>query len=187
MSEPTQRIVETNGTRLNIAEQGDGPLVLLRHGFPECWYSWRHQFDALAASGFHVVAPDMRGYGKSDRPEAIDHYTIFHFVGDMVGVLDAPETSTAVIAGHDVGANVAWQAALLRPDRFRAVIGLSVPFRPRQGASDQRHAADGRGAILPAPFPGARRRRSGIRTGPASDRARHALRRVRRCAARWRR
>jgi pimeloyl-ACP methyl ester carboxylesterase len=82
MSEPKQRIVETNGIRLNIAEQGKGPLVLLCHGFPESWYSWRHQLGALAAADFHAVAPDMRGYGTSDRPEAIDQYTVFHLVGD---------------------------------------------------------------------------------------------------------
>src|SRR5258706_10760154 len=81
MSEPTQRIIESNGIRLNIAEQGKGPLVLMCHGFPESWYSWRHQIDALAAAGFHSVAPDMRGYGKSDAPEGIDQYTIFHLVG----------------------------------------------------------------------------------------------------------
>ena len=131
MSEPAQRIIESNGIRLNLVEQGMGPLVLLCHGFPESAYSWRHQLDALAAAGFHAVAPDLRGYGRSDQPEAIDQYTILHFVGDMVGVLDALEAPTAVIVGHDVGANVAWQSALLRPDRFRAVIGLSVPFRPR--------------------------------------------------------
>jgi len=131
MSEPTQRMIESNGIRLNIAEQGKGPLVLLCHGFPESWYSWRHQIDALAAAGFHAVAPDMRGYGKSDRPEAIDQYTIFHLVGDLVGLLDALEAPTAVIVGHDWGANIAWQAARLRPDRFRAVACLSVPFRPR--------------------------------------------------------
>jgi pimeloyl-ACP methyl ester carboxylesterase len=131
MSEPTQRIIESNGIRLNIAEQGKGPLVLLCHGFPESWYSWRHQIDALAAAGFHAVAPDMRGYGKSDRPEAIDQYTIFHLVGDLVGLLDALEVPTAVIVGHDWGAGIAWQAARLRPDRFRAVVALSVPFRPR--------------------------------------------------------
>jgi pimeloyl-ACP methyl ester carboxylesterase len=130
-NKPTQRIIETNGIRLNIAEQSNGPMVLLCHGFPECWYSWRHQIDALATAGFHAVAPDMRGYGKSDRPEAIDQYTIFHLVGDMVGVLDAFEAPTAVIIGHDWGAGVAWHAALMRPDRFRAVVALSVPFRPR--------------------------------------------------------
>ena len=131
MSEPTHRKIETNGIKLHIAEQGSGPLVLLCHGFPESWYSWRHQLDALAAAGFHAVAPDMRGYGDSDRPEAIEAYSLFHLVGDMVGVLDALGEKNAVIAGHDWGAPVAWHAALLRPDRFRAIIGLSVPYRPR--------------------------------------------------------
>jgi pimeloyl-ACP methyl ester carboxylesterase len=131
MSGPTQRIIESNGIRLNIAEQGSGPLVLLCHGFPESWYSWRHQLAALAAAGFHAVAPDMRGYGKSDAPEAIDQYTIFHLVGDLVGLLDALEVKTVVIVGHDWGATIAWQAARLRPDRFRAVVALSVPYRPR--------------------------------------------------------
>jgi pimeloyl-ACP methyl ester carboxylesterase len=125
------RLIETNGIRMHIAEAGAGPLVLLCHGFPESWYSWRYQFEALAAAGFHTVAPDMRGYGQTDRPEAIDAYTLLHLVGDMVGVLDALGSETAVIIGHDWGAPVAWHAALLRPDRFRAVIGLSVPFRPR--------------------------------------------------------
>jgi len=131
MSEPTQRMIETNGIRLNIAEQGEGPPVLLCHGFPESWYSWRHQIDALAAAGFRAIAPDMRGYGKSDAPEAIDQYTVFHLVGDLVGVLDALKVETAVIVGHDWGATIAWQAARLRPDRFRAVACLSVPYRPR--------------------------------------------------------
>jgi pimeloyl-ACP methyl ester carboxylesterase len=97
----------------------------LCHGFPESWYSWRHQLAALSAAGFHAVAPDMRGYGQSDRPEAIDQYTLLHHVGDMVGVLDALGAEQAVIAGHDWGAPVAWNAALLRPDRFRAVIALT--------------------------------------------------------------
>src|SRR5882672_10370480 len=134
MSEPTQRIIEANNIRINIAEQGSGPLVLLCHGFPECWYSWREQISALAEAGFHAVAPDMRGYGRSDRPEAIDQYSIFHLVGDLVGVLDALDAKTAVIVGHDIGASVAWQAAQMRPDRVRAVVGLSIPFRPRARA-----------------------------------------------------
>ncbi len=104
---------------------------MLCHGFPESWYSWRHQLAALAEAGFHAVAPDMRGYGQTDQPEAIDQYTLLHLVGDIVGLLDGLGAPTAVIAGHDWGAPVAWHAALLRPDRFRAVIGLSVPFRPR--------------------------------------------------------
>ncbi|MBT1516147.1 alpha/beta hydrolase [Bradyrhizobium sp. SRL28] len=131
MSGPVQRIIESNGIRLNIAEQGKGPPVILCHGFPESWYSWRHQLTALAAAGFHAVAPDMRGYGKSDRPEAIDQYTMFHLIGDLVGLLDALGAPTAVIVGHDWGAHIAWQAARLRPDRFRAVASLSVPLRPR--------------------------------------------------------
>jgi pimeloyl-ACP methyl ester carboxylesterase len=113
---------------LHIAEQGEGPLVVLCHGFPESWYSWRHQLAALSAAGFRAVAPDMRGYGRSDRPDAIEQYTLLHLVGDMVGLVDALGVDLAVIAGHDWGAPVAWHAALLRPDRFRAVIGLSVPF-----------------------------------------------------------
>jgi pimeloyl-ACP methyl ester carboxylesterase len=128
---PRHLVIETNGIRMHLAEQGQGPLVLLCHGFPELWYSWRHQLSALAAAGFHAVAPDMRGYGQTDCPEAIDQYNLLQLVGDMVGLLDALGHETAVIAGHDWGAPVAWHAALLRPDRFRAVIGLSVPFIPR--------------------------------------------------------
>jgi pimeloyl-ACP methyl ester carboxylesterase len=131
MNELTHRTIDANGIRIHIAEQGSGPLVLLCHGFPESWYSWRHQLSALAAAGFHAVAPDMRGYGMSDRPAEIERYTLLHLVGDMVGVLDSLGEKTAVIAGHDWGAPVAWHAALLRPDRFRAVVGLSVPYRPR--------------------------------------------------------
>src|SRR5216684_7807927 len=131
MAELKHRTIETNGIRMHIAEQGAGPLVVLCHGFPESWYSWRHQLAALADAGFHAVAPDMRGYGQTDHPADIDQYTLLHLVGDMVGLLDALGEPAAVIAGHDWGAPVAWHAALLRPDRFRAVIGLSVPYRPR--------------------------------------------------------
>jgi pimeloyl-ACP methyl ester carboxylesterase len=130
-NEVTHRSLETNGIRMHIAEAGAGPLVLLCHGFPESWYSWRHQLSALAAAGFHAVAPDMRGYGATERPEAIEQYTLFHLVGDMLGLVDALGAADAIIAGHDWGAPVAWLAALLRPDRFRGVVGLSVPFRPR--------------------------------------------------------
>jgi pimeloyl-ACP methyl ester carboxylesterase len=131
MTEIAHRFIDTNDIRMHIAEAGSGPLVLLCHGFPESWYSWRHQLNALAAAGFHAVAPDMRGYGQTDRPDEIDQYTLLHLVGDMVGLLNALGAETAVIAGHDWGAPVAWHAALLRPDRFPAVIGLSVPYRPR--------------------------------------------------------
>jgi pimeloyl-ACP methyl ester carboxylesterase len=132
MAQLTHRTIETNGIQMHIAEQGSGPLVLMCHGFPESWYSWRHQLRALSDAGYHAVAPDMRGYGQTDRPDAIDQYTLLHLVGDMVGLLDALGEETAVIAGHDWGAPVAWHSALLRPDRFRAVIGLSVPYRPRR-------------------------------------------------------
>ena len=131
MTELKHSTVETNGIRMHVAEQGSGPLVLLCHGFPESWYSWRHQLAALSQAGFRAVAPDMRGYGQTDRPEAIDQYTLLHLVGDMVGLLDALGAESAAIVGHDWGAPVAWHAALLRPDRFRAVVGLSVPYRPR--------------------------------------------------------
>jgi pimeloyl-ACP methyl ester carboxylesterase len=117
---------------MHLAEAGRGPLVVLCHGFPESWYSWRHQLQSLPDAGFHAVAPDMRGYGQTDRPVDVDRYTLLHLAGDMVGLLDALGEQTAVIAGHDWGAPVAWHAALLRPDRFRAVIGLSVPFIPRR-------------------------------------------------------
>jgi pimeloyl-ACP methyl ester carboxylesterase len=131
MLELKHRFIETNGIRMHLAECGTGPLVVLCHGFPESWYSWRHQLQALAGAGFHVVAPDMRGYGQTDRPDAIEQYTLLHLTGDMVGLLDALSAEKAVIAGHDWGAPVAWHCALLRPDRFRAVIGLSVPFWSR--------------------------------------------------------
>ena len=131
MPEVTHRMIETNGIRLHVAEQGEGPLVILCHGFPECWYSWRHQLPALAKAGFRAVAPDLRGYGRSDRPEGVEPYTILDDIGDIVGLVDALGARQAVIAGHDIGAAIAWQTALLRPDRFRAVIALSPPFRSR--------------------------------------------------------
>src|SRR5215471_1937352 len=131
MIETKHLTVETNGIRMHVAEQGSGPLVLLCHGFPESWYSWRHQLAALAEAGYRAVAPDMRGYGQTDCPQEVEKFTLFHLVGDMVGLLDALGADSAVIVGHDWGAPVAWHAALMRPDRFRAVAGLSVPFRPR--------------------------------------------------------
>jgi len=131
MSAITHRELETNGIGMHVAEQGTGPLIVLCHGFPESWYSWRHQLAALSAAGFHAVAPDMRGYGRTDVPAEIEAYTLCHLVGDMVGLVGALGETSAVIAGHDWGAPVAWHAALMRPDVFRAVIGLSVPYRPR--------------------------------------------------------
>jgi len=131
MTEIAHRTIEANGIPIHLAEAGSGPLVLLCHGWPESWYSWRHQLKALAEAGYRAVAPDMRGYGRTGQPQEIDQYTLFHLAGDMVGVLDALSVAEAVVVGHDWGAPVAWHCALFRPDRFRAVVGLSVPFRPR--------------------------------------------------------
>ena len=111
MSEIVHRTLETNGLRMHVAEAGKGPLVILCHGFPESWYSWRHQLRALADAGYHAVAPDQRGYGQTDAPEAIDQYTQLHLVGDIVGLVSALGAEKAVIAGHDWGAPVAWNAA----------------------------------------------------------------------------
>lgn len=133
--EIVHRFVEANGIKIHIAEAGTGPLVLLCHGFPESWYSWRHQIKALSEAGYNVIAPDMRGYGQTDRPDAVGQYSLFHLVGDMVGLVNAIGDKPAVVIGHDWGAPVAWHCALFRPDRFHAVAGLSVPFRPRGPAA----------------------------------------------------
>ena len=127
----SHRTIETNGISMHIAEAGSGPLVLMCHGWPESWYSWRHQLKALAEAGYHAVAPDMRGYGKTDKPHDIDQYTLLHLTGDMVGAVGALGYTDAAIVGHDWGAPVAWHAALFRPDVFTAIAALSVPFRPR--------------------------------------------------------
>jgi pimeloyl-ACP methyl ester carboxylesterase len=130
-SDIRQRRIPTNGIELNIAEQGDGPLVLMLHGFPESWYSWRHQFAPLAAAGYHAVAPDMRGYGKSDKPDAIDAYNQVEVVNDIIGLVPALGYDRAVVIGHDWGAPTAWSCALHHPDVVSAVGALSVPFSPR--------------------------------------------------------
>lgn len=129
--EIAHKFITTNGIKMHVAVAGEGPLVLLCHGWPESWYSWRHQLRALAEAGYCAVAPDMRGYGQTDKPDSIDQYTLLHLAGDMVGAVDALGFKDSVIVGHDWGAPVAWHSALFRPDKFRAVAGLSVPFRPR--------------------------------------------------------
>ncbi len=134
MAAVNHRFVDTNGIKMRIAEQGTGPLVVLCHGFPECWYSWRHQLPALANAGYHAVAPDQRGYGQTDRPEAIEAYTILQLTADIVGLINALGDERATIVGHDWGAPVAWHCALLRPDLFQAVALLSVPYRRRSWA-----------------------------------------------------
>jgi pimeloyl-ACP methyl ester carboxylesterase len=124
--------VQVGNIRMRVAVQGRGPLVLMCHGFPESWLSWRQQMAALADAGYRAVAPDMRGYGGTDAPADPDEYTMLDHVGDMVELarLYGGEGPAPVIVGHDWGAPVAWNAALLRPDLFRGVVGLSVPFMP---------------------------------------------------------
>lgn len=124
------RSVEANGIRIHVVEAGEGPLVLMLHGFPEGWYSWRHQFAALAEAGYHAVAPDQRGYGQTDCPREIHRYSMLHLVGDAIGLINAMGENEAVVVGHDWGANVAWNCALMRPDVVRGIAALSVPFRP---------------------------------------------------------
>ena len=135
---PSSRTISANGIELFVLEQGQGPLAILCHGWPELSYSWRHQIPALAEAGFHVVAPDMRGFGRSSAPAEIGAYSIFDTVGDMVALVAALGEKQAVIVGHDWGAPVAWHAALFRPDIFTKVAGLSVPppFRGRSRPLD---------------------------------------------------
>ncbi|MEH6378727.1 alpha/beta hydrolase [Streptomyces sp. KLMMK] len=129
------RFVEVNGVTLHIAEQGQGPLVVLLHGFPECWYSWRHQFGPLAGAGYRVVAVDQRGYARSEQPDDAGAYSILHLAGDVIALTHALGEESAVVVGHDWGAPVAWTTALLRPDVVRGVAGLSVPPLPHGPAA----------------------------------------------------
>ncbi|MFE1507706.1 alpha/beta fold hydrolase [Streptomyces sp. NPDC058726] len=130
---PTHRLVPSPAGRTHVVEQGSGPLVLLVHGFPESWYSWRHQLPALAAAGYRAAALDVRGYGRSSRPAATDAYRMRELVADAVAVVHALGERSAVVVGHDWGSAVAANAALIRPDVFRAVAMLSVPYAPRGG------------------------------------------------------
>jgi pimeloyl-ACP methyl ester carboxylesterase len=127
----THRVITVGDLAVHVAEAGSGPLVMLLHGFPESWYSWRHQLTALAAAGYHAVAPDQRGYGAAGGPKDAAQYTMLHLAGDVIGLMDALGEDRAAVAGHDWGAPVAWNTALLRPDRVSGVIGLSVPYTPR--------------------------------------------------------
>jgi pimeloyl-ACP methyl ester carboxylesterase len=127
----TERTVATNGVELHVLEAGEGSPVVLCHGFPELAYSWRHQLPALAGAGYHVIAPDQRGYGRSTRPTNVDDYDILNLTGDLLGLLDALGEERGVFVGHDWGALVVWQLALLAPERVAGVVGMSVPFMPR--------------------------------------------------------
>lgn len=129
----THRLILSPAGRIHLVEQGSGPLVLLVHGFPESWYSWRHQLPALAAAGYRAVAIDVRGYGRSSRPSAVEAYRMLDLVADNVAIVEALGEESAVIVGHDWGATIAATSALLRPDVFHAVALLSVPYTPPGG------------------------------------------------------
>jgi pimeloyl-ACP methyl ester carboxylesterase len=131
----TETDIATNGINLHVTEVGEGPAILFVHGFPDTAYTWRQQMHAVAAAGFRAIAPDMRGYGGSSAPADPTLYTPFQTVGDLVGLLDALQAPEAILVGHDWGANVAWNAAMMRPDRFKAVFCLAVPYSPRGKAS----------------------------------------------------
>lgn len=123
--------ISTNGVNIHFASIGTGPVILFLHGFPQLWYTWRHQLLALSALGYRAIAPDLRGYGDSDAPPSAKYYTSFHIVGDLVGLIDAIGVDQVFLVGHDWGATIAWHFCLLRPDRIKALVNLSVNFRPR--------------------------------------------------------
>lgn len=133
--QPEFETIETNGVRLRTAVAGEGPLVIMVHGWPECWYSWRHQIEPIARAGYRVAAPDVRGYGGSDKPEALEAYDMPSLIGDTLGLIDHFGESRAILVGHDWGAPVVWNTAALHPDRVRAVAALSVPWLPRSEVS----------------------------------------------------
>jgi len=128
---PEPNFVSSNGIRLAVYEEGEGPAVILVHGFPELAFSWRHQIPALANAGFRAIAPDMRGYGRSDAPPGVDPYRMANLIGDLQGLLDALEIERATFIGHDWGALILWHMAMLAPDRIERLITLNIPHHPR--------------------------------------------------------
>ncbi|THD59376.1 MAG: alpha/beta hydrolase [Bradyrhizobium sp.] len=128
---PEFATVQTNGIRLRVALAGKGPLVVLVHGWPESWYSWRHQIPALAEAGYRAAAPDVRGYGGSDKPAAIEAYAIKEMCADIAGLVEGLGERQAILVGHDWGAPIVWNTSLFFPQRVRAVAGLSVPHAGR--------------------------------------------------------
>ncbi|GAB2228972.1 hypothetical protein Droror1_Dr00023106 [Drosera rotundifolia] len=123
--------IQANGIKIHIAEKGQGQAILFLHGFPELWYSWRHQIHAFASSGYRAITPDLRGYGDTEAPNQIGAYSCFHLVGDIVALLDFLGEEKVYVVAHDMGAMVGWYLCLFRPDRVKAFVSLSVPFRPR--------------------------------------------------------
>ena len=128
---PEPRFVTANGLEMAVYEQGDGPPVLLLHGFPELAFSWRHQLPALADAGFHAIAPDLRGYGRTGGPSDIASYGIKELIADVEGLMDALDLPTATIVGHDWGALLTWHFAMTRPQRVERLVGLNIPHVPR--------------------------------------------------------
>ena len=126
--------VRTNGIKMHVASIGSGPAILFLHGFPELWYSWRHQMLALSSLGYCAIAPDLRGYGETDSPPSPESYSALHIVGDLVGLLDHLGLDQVFLVGHDWGAIIAWYFCLFRPDRIKALVNLSVPFFRRDPA-----------------------------------------------------
>jgi len=131
---PDPKIIRTNGIKIEVFEQGEGYPVILAHGFPELAFSWRFQIPVLADAGYRVIAPNQRGYGNTDKPEAVEAYDIRHLCGDMAGLLDALGLEKAIFIGHDWGGPVVWNMPLLYHDRVAGVVGMSVPFSPRGDA-----------------------------------------------------
>ncbi|EYU42746.1 hypothetical protein ABFS82_13G002200 [Erythranthe guttata] len=132
MEQIVHKNLKVNGINMHVAELGQGPAaVLFLHGFPELWYSWRHQMVHLSGKGYRTIAPDLRGYGDTDAPPSPTSYTVLHIVGDLVALLDALGLDQVFLVGHDWGAIVAWWFCLLRPDRIKALVNTSVAFQPR--------------------------------------------------------
>jgi len=130
----SHRAVAVNGINMHVAEKGEGPVVLLLHGFPELWYTWRHQILSLASRGYRAVAPDLRGFGDTDAPADLRSYSILHVVGDLVALIDSLAQDKVFVVGHDWGASVAWTLCMLMPDRVKALVNMSVVFSPRHPA-----------------------------------------------------
>ncbi|KAL8208888.1 hypothetical protein R6Q57_008300 [Mikania cordata] len=125
------RTVRVNGINMHVAEKGEGPTILFLHGFPELWYTWRHQIHAFAALGYHCVAPDLRGYGDTDAPPSTASYTCFHVVGDLVALIDSLGGEAVYLVAHDWGAIIGWYLCTFRPEKVKAYACISVPYRPR--------------------------------------------------------
>lgn len=125
------KLVSANGITMHVAEKGRGPVVLFLHGFPDLWYTWRRQILAFAALGYRAVAPDLRGYGDTDAPDAVTTYTCHHIVGDIVALIDSLGVDKVFVVAHDWGAMIGWYLCLFRPDMVTAFVSLTLPFRPR--------------------------------------------------------